>query len=178
MIYTLCIIAALVLVFSINGLLQPKHFRVSRSITIKGTPETIFPLIEDLKNWDAWSPWAEKDPGMIKEFSDPSHGIGASYMWHGNKQVGKGKMTITATVAHESVSIDLDIDTPVEAHNKVRFSLQAQTNNQNNNTTATWQMSGPQNFVMRAMNFFFDMDKMVGKDFETGLRSLKALVED
>lgn len=174
MIFTLCIIAALALAFCVNGLLQPSHFSVSRSISINRIPETVFPLIEDLKSWDAWSPWAEKDPAMTKQFSDPSDGVGASYMWDGNKDVGKGKMTITDITMHKSVSINLDIETPFEAHNNVLFSLQSK----NNETIATWQMSGPQNFVMRALSYFFNMDRMVGKDFETGLRSLKALVED
>jgi hypothetical protein len=36
---------------------------------------------------------------------------------------------------------------------------------------------GRQNLIAKVMGLFFDMDKMVGKDFETGLARLKAIAE-
>jgi hypothetical protein len=38
-------------------------------------------------------------------------------------------------------------------------------------------MHGPMPFVSKVMCVFVDLDKMIGKDFETGLANLKALVE-
>jgi hypothetical protein len=38
-------------------------------------------------------------------------------------------------------------------------------------------MYGPNLFIGRVMSIFFDMDKMIGKDFETGLANLKTLAE-
>lgn len=186
MIYVFSILATLAIALIINGLMQPKIFSISRSISLNKTPANVYPLIEDLKHWDSWSPWAEKDPGMKKDFSEPSSGPGAFYSWHGNKEVGQGKMTIIETEQDKSISIELDIKKPFEAHNQVFFSLQdsgpgkqAENHPSNNlGTLATWSMSGRQNFFMRAMSLFLNMDKMVGSDFETGLRSLKALVED
>lgn len=174
MTYLLSIILITVIALIINGFLQPKTFNISRAIAINRNVETVFPYIEDLKQWDTWSPWAEKDPAMEKHFSEPSQGVGASYTWNGNKQVGRGKMTITDAQENQSISLRLDIEAPFEAHNNVTFTLMSEQSS----TVATWAMSGPQNFVMRAMSLFFNMDKMVGPDFETGLRSLKALAED
>lgn len=174
MIYLITIIAIIVMIFIANGFVQPKTFNISRSIVIHRKAESIYPYIEDLRQWDAWSPWAEKDPAMEKQFSEPTKGVGATYTWNGNKQVGSGKMTITDSQTNESISIQLDIQTPFEAHNSVNFSLHPEESS----TVAKWSMSGPQNFFVRAMSIFFSMDKMIGRDFETGLRSLKALVED
>ena len=44
-------------------------------------------------------------------------------------------------------------------------------------TRVTWTMSGQNNFMGKAMSLFMDMDKMIGKDFEKGLASLKEVVE-
>jgi len=38
-------------------------------------------------------------------------------------------------------------------------------------------MQGPNLFVGKVMSVFVDMDRMVGKDFETGLANLKAAAE-
>jgi hypothetical protein len=38
-------------------------------------------------------------------------------------------------------------------------------------------MHGPMPYISKLMTLFFSMDKMIGKDFEAGLASLKALAE-
>ncbi len=55
------IVLALIL-FLAYAASKPDAFRVERSLTIADPAETIFPLINDLNAWDAWSPWAKKDP--------------------------------------------------------------------------------------------------------------------
>ena len=44
-------------------------------------------------------------------------------------------------------------------------------------TTVTWAMYGPAAFITKVMGLFFSMDTMIGRDFEAGLASLKALAE-
>ena len=39
-------------------------------------------------------------------------------------------------------------------------------------------MDGPQIFMGKVMSLFMDMDKMIGKDFEAGLASLKKEAEN
>ena len=38
-------------------------------------------------------------------------------------------------------------------------------------------MTGPANLMSKVMQVFMSFDKMIGKDFETGLASLKQLTE-
>jgi hypothetical protein len=38
-------------------------------------------------------------------------------------------------------------------------------------------MYGPSPFISKLMGLFFNMDKLIGKDFESGLASLKSLAE-
>jgi hypothetical protein len=38
-------------------------------------------------------------------------------------------------------------------------------------------MHGPNPYIGKVMQIFFNMDRMVGKDFEAGLANLKTLAE-
>ena len=67
----------------------------------------------------------------------------------------------------------LDFSKPMEAHNRVNFTLEPQ----GPHTKVTWSMNGPATYVHNLMTTFVSMDKMVGGQFEAGLASVKALAE-
>ena len=85
----LIVLAALAAIILVYASTRPGTFHVERSITIKAPPEKIFPLINDLRQWDVWTPY-NKDPAMKKSYSGPGSGNGAHYAWEGNSDVGKG----------------------------------------------------------------------------------------
>jgi len=62
---------------------------------------------------------------------------------------------------------------PFEAHNLVEFTLEPQ----GDITMVTWSMLGWVPYLAKIVHVVFDMDKMVGGDFETGLANLKAIAE-
>ena len=166
----LAVAVVLLLVYAVT---RPDVFRVERALAIKAPPEKIFPLISDLKGWSAWSPYEKKDPAMKRSFGAVTAGKGAVYGWEGNKNVGKGNMEITEAVQPSKIVIKLDFLEPFEAHNTALFTLDGR----GETTTVTWSMSGPANFISKLMGIFFDMDKMVGTDFEAGLANLKTIAE-
>ena len=171
-------IIALVFVVLIVALLvfattKPDTFRVQRSASIKAPPEKIFPLINDLHRWGAWSPWEKMDPAMKRNFSGAANGKGAVYEWEGNHNVGKGRMEITETSPPSQVVIKLDFIKPFEAHNIAEFMM----GSKDDSTNVTWAMHGPTPYMAKVIHIFFSMDSMVGKDFETGLANLKAIAE-
>ena len=55
-------IAAIVVLFLIIAAMQPSEFRVTRLAKINAPPEKVFPHVNDLHRWEAWSPWAKMDP--------------------------------------------------------------------------------------------------------------------
>ena len=152
---------------------RPDTFRVERTANIKAPPEKIFPLINDLHNWDAWSPFEKKDPAMKRTFGAVTRGKGAVYEWEGNKEIGKGRMEITETTPPSRVTIRLDFVEPFEAHNTVDFTLESR----GDATNVTWAIHGPSPFFSKVLGIFCNMDKMIGKDFEAGLASLKTVAE-
>jgi uncharacterized protein YndB with AHSA1/START domain len=169
---------ALVIVVLVAALLafaatKPDSFRVQRTASIKAPPEKIFPLISDLKRWNAWSPWEQLDPAMKRTHSGAASGQGAVYEWAGNGEVGAGRMEIVAAAPPSALKIKLDFLKPFEAHNFAEFTLEPN----GDGTNVTWAMYGPNTYVSKLMSVFFSMDSMVGKSFETGLANLKAATE-
>lgn len=171
-------IIAIIIVVPLAALLvfaatKPDTFRVERATTIKAPPEKIFPLINDLHSWGAWSPYEKKDPAMKRTLSGAESGKGAVYEWEGNKEVGKGRMEIMDTSPPSKVTIKLDFVKPFEAHNIVDFTLEPK----GDSTDVTWALHGPSPYISKVMGIFLNMDNMIGKDFETGLANLKTVAE-
>ena len=113
------------------------------------------------------------DPNMKRTYGDVASGVGASYHWVGNKDVGEGNMKITEARAGEHVGIDLDFVTPFEAHNRTDIDL-VKTGE---GTTVTWLMSGKNDFFGKLAGLVMNMDKMVGGEFEKGLADMKVAAE-
>ena len=169
---------ALVIIVLVAGVLlfaatKPDTFRVQRAAQIKAPPEKVFALVNDFKSWTSWSPWEKKDPAMKRGFGPTSSGQGATYQWEGNGDVGKGSMEITQAVPPSKIELKLDFEKPFEAHNMVEFVLEPDAGG----TRVTWSMQGPVPYFAKIIHVFFDMDKMVGGDFDTGLANLKAAAE-
>ena len=152
---------------------KPDTFRVQRTATIAAPPEKVFGLIQDLHQWTSWSPWEKMDPAMKKTYSGAPLGRGAILEWDGNNDVGTGRMEIVNAVSPSHVAIKLDFLKPFEAHNQAEFTMEGSESA----TSVTWTMHGPQPFIMKVMDLLMGMDKMAGKDFETGLANLKQLAE-
>jgi hypothetical protein len=110
---------------------------------------------------------------MKKTHSGASQGKGAVLEWDGNKDVGTGRMEALESIPSAKIIIKLDFLKPFEAHNTAEFTVSSA----GNVTDVTWAMYGAQPYMMKVMGLMCSMDKMVGKDFETGLANLKQLAE-
>jgi carbon monoxide dehydrogenase subunit G len=167
------VIVVLIAAVLILAATRPDTFRVQRAASIKAPPEAIFSLINDFHRWGTWSPWEKKDPAMKRTFGAATRGKGAVYAWEGNKDVGQGRMEIAESVPPSRVAIKLDFVQPFEAHNTVEFTLEPN----GDATNVTWTMQGDTPYFAKIIHLFIDMDRMVGKDFETGLANLKPAAE-
>ncbi|MGB7192694.1 polyketide cyclase [Collimonas pratensis] len=169
---------AIVIVVAIAAILgyatlRPDDFRVQRSVTIKAPPEKIFALIDDFHAWGSWSPFEQLDPGMKRTFSGAASGKGAAYAWDSTGKAGAGSMEIKESTPPSKILIKLDFTKPLEGHNTAEFSIDTQ----GDSSKVTWAMYGPSPYVAKVMGIFFSMDNMIGKDFETGLATLKSVAE-
>ena len=165
-------VAVLLAAVLIYAATKPDVFRIQRATTIKAPQEKIVAVLTDFRGWEAWSPWEKMDPAMKRGYSGAAKGKGAVYAWQGNSEVGQGRMEITEA-APSRVALDLDFVKPFEAHNKVVFTLVPR----GDATEVTWAMQGPVPYMDKVVHVLFDMDSMVGKQFETGLANLKIVAE-
>ncbi|MCA9450174.1 MAG: SRPBCC family protein, partial [Candidatus Omnitrophica bacterium] len=86
-----------------------------------------------------------------------------------------GRMTILESRPGESIKIKLEFLKPFETTNTTVFAFKPK----GDGTHVDWTMSGENDhFVKKAFALVMNMDKMVGKDFEKGLASLKSIVEE
>ncbi|MBR0793879.1 SRPBCC family protein [Bradyrhizobium jicamae] len=152
---------------------KPDTLRVTRAISIKAPADRIFPLINDFRQWVAWSPYETKDPAMKRSYDGAQRGQGAVYGWDGDKNVGSGRMEILEASVPSKIVIKLDFFKPFEGHNTAEFTMLPQ----GDATNVTWSMYGPAVFMSRVMQVFINLDLMIGKDFEVGLANMKKLTE-
>lgn len=171
--FVIIAVVLLIAVLLFYAATRPDTFRVQRTASIRATPEKIFSFINDLHQWDAWSPYAKLDPAMQTRYSGAASGRGAVYEWQGNGNVGAGRVTVVDVLPPSRVAIKLDMLKPFEAHNDVEFTLQPE----GAATHVTWAMEGRNTYLAKVMGVFFNMDKMVGGQFEEGLANLKTLAE-
>jgi hypothetical protein len=152
---------------------RPDSFRVERSTAMNAPAEKIFPYIDGLKRWTAWSPYEGRDPAMKRAYSGAESGKGAVYEWDGNDNVGKGRMEIVDSTPPNRVVIKLDFLKPFEGHNMAELTVEPK----GGQTIVTWAMYGPSTFMTKLIGTFMDMDDMIGRDLAAGLAKLKTVVE-
>jgi len=152
---------------------RPEAFAITRSTTIAATSEAIFPHVNSLRSWEAWSPWEKLDPNARTTYSGAESGVGSVMNWNGNKKIGAGQMTIIESKPVELVRLRLEFYRPMKAVNTAEFTFKPE----GAGTLVTWTMNGKNNFMGKVFHMVMDIDKMVGKDFEKGLASLKGVVE-
>ena len=165
----LLVIIACILAYAAT---RPGSYEVSRSMTMKASPDKLLGLTSDFHAWGAWSPWEKKDPNMKRTFGGSPMGVGSTYAWEGNKDVGAGRMEITSATP-AGVGLKMDFLKPMEAHDDIDFTFTPR----GDSTVVRWAIRGPVPYVAKVMTVFVSMDKMIAPDFEAGLKNLKVVAE-
>ncbi|WP_316803883.1 SRPBCC family protein [Pedobacter nototheniae] len=164
----LWIIVILAIIIFGGGLFLPKTFSVARNIEISAPDSVIYKNIADFNEFTKWNTWSKMEPTAKITISGPVAQPGSLYEWAG-KETGQGSMKITEAKPNSLVNIELKFIKPFESLANTKFDIQPEGSAQK----VTWTMSGNNNLIQRWMCLFMNMDKMVGKDFESGLKSLK-----
>ena len=170
----LIILGAVVGIAAVMYAMGDPDYRVERGVVISAPPGSVFGHVSTLAAMDKWSPWNEKDPNMKKSMEGTDGTVGAKAMWEGNSDVGKGTQEITAIVPGERVALKLAFEEPFASKSEIEVGLVPE----GEGTKVTWAMMGKnEGFMSRAMSVIFNMDKMIGPEFEKGLGYLKQQAE-
>jgi hypothetical protein len=166
-------IAFIAIIFFIVTAGRPDEFKVTRSTKISASPGKIFPHVNDLRKWEAWSPWAKLDPNAKNSFEGADSGTGAAMSWDGNKKIGAGRMTIIESEPDDLIRFKLEFVRPFKATNTAEFTFKPE----DSQTVVTWTMTGKSNFGFKIFGLFMNCDKMCGDQFEKGLAAMKSVAE-
>ena len=164
----LTVVVAAILIMAAT---RPDSFRVERSIRVSAPPEKIFHYVNDFHQWGVWSPYEKLDPSMKRTFGGAAAGKGAVYEWDGNSKAGQGRMEIIDSDEPARIVIKLDFIKPITGHNRATFNFRPA----GSGTQVTWSMDGPTPYIAKLMGLFFNMDRLIGADFESGLANLAAV---
>lgn len=147
-------------------------YQLSRSVMIGADPALIHGLVNDLREWQAWSPWEGLDDDLERTYSGADRGVGCYYEWSGNRRAGRGSMKIVGS-SPERIDVTTTFLKPFESTSDVVFRIVAA----DGGAQVTWEMSGEQTGLMSVLGRVVSMDRLVGKDFDKGLARLKAVAE-
>ena len=171
MYYVLIIISVILVLLIILSLIATKSYHVFRSIELDQPTDKVWNHLKYLKKQQEWSPWARKDPNMDQKFTGIDGEVGAVSYWNGNKDVGEGEQEITKVIDGKRIEQDLRFLKPYKSQSDCYMDLEEL---EGNRSKVTWGFTGNNKFPMSIMMLFMSMDKMVGKDFEQGLKNLKS----
>ncbi|NNM32591.1 MAG: hypothetical protein HKO53_05975 [Gemmatimonadetes bacterium] len=98
-------LASLMVLFVVVGLALPHTVEVTRSVTLDASPAEVFPHLDDLEAWTAWTPWGDVE----SHIEGNSRGTGAARVWD-DPNLGSGTLTITNVAPLRSVDYRAEVE--------------------------------------------------------------------
>lgn len=164
-------LGVLVFILSAVALGLPAHVTATRSVVINAPEYVIFPYVNNLRRYQQWAPWADRDPDLKVTYSGPPEGNGAKVDWVSDvPAVGNGSVQILESKPSSSVNLAANIKglegrsyfelSPAGAGSKVSWSFGFDTG------------SSP---IKRWKGLM--LDRYIGEEYKKGLEKLKQRVE-
>lgn len=144
---------------------MPK-MNIQKTMLINAPLHKVHEVVGNFNSWSTWSPWLICEPDTKVTVNDD----GSFYSWEG-KRVGTGQMKVLQSTDHR-IDYDLTFLKPWKSQAEVSFIL----SEENGKTAAKWTMNSKLPFFMFFMKT--KMEKLVGMDYERGLKMLKEYVEE
>ncbi len=167
------LLGILIIVYLISAFMAKSSYRVERSAVVNAPLTIVYNQLGMLRNWESWSPWKEKDSTLINTY----HGIdgqpGAKVVWKGDENLsGTGEIEFSSVNPPYDINYYLTFTSSPEMKSFGSFQLREQSSDK---TRVSWLNSGDIPFSFRPMMMFFDMESLMGSDFERGLAKLDSV---
>ena len=166
------------IIFIAIGFFLPREVHVERSRIIDRSPATLYAVLNDYRQFSAWSPWAARDPDAEYRLSGPETGPGSRMSWEGDpRQVGSGWQEIVESRPYSLIRVSLYFDQqgpatsyfqldPVQGGTRVTWGFDTDL------LEGQGWMGG---ILARYFGLFFDT--WIGTDYEQGLARLQQYAE-
>ncbi|MFT5512410.1 MAG: effector-binding domain-containing protein [Bacteroidia bacterium] len=166
------LLLVVVVIWLIASLILPKEMNVQVEETIEAPVSVVWGNLSTYEKADKWSPWYDIDPNMKVTFEGESGAVGSSMAWAGNKDVGSGTMTITASdMENHTIGHNVKHDFG-EGNSKIVLT------ESEGKTTVSMSYVEKQGIPWNVMGALFGAEKMMTGMFKKELGLLKGIAEE
>jgi uncharacterized protein YndB with AHSA1/START domain len=166
------VLLTLLILLAVIGLLLPSSARVERSIVVDAPAAAIFPHLNGMRAFHAWSPWSGMDAETRYRFEGPERGVGSRMTWEsGDSQVGQGSQEIIDSVPDRRVEMQLEFGD--KGNGTATFLLEPE----GSATRVRWEFHTVFGWDVLGRYVGLMLDSMIGVAYEKGLKDLKSRVE-
>ena len=139
------------------GLALPSSVHVERSVVIDAPPSAVFAMVNDIRKFNQWSPWALVDPNTQFTYEGPPTGEGARMNWSSeNPGVGSGSLEIVGSEPDQRVSFALDFGPQGTATSYYELKPEG------TKTIVTWGFDSDFGYDLVGRYFALFMDSLIG----------------
>lgn len=157
------------------GIFVKKDYSVAREVVINKSKSLVFNYLKFLKNQSNFNVWSSIDPQMKTEYRGTDGNEGFVSAWESdNKNVGKGEQEILKIVDGERIDYEIRFLKPFKS---TSWAFITTTSLDENKTLVHWEFNGKMKYPTNLSLLFMNMEKLVGKDLQTGLNNLKIILE-
>jgi uncharacterized protein YndB with AHSA1/START domain len=173
---TILIIVLIVIAIPfVLALFGTEDYTIETDIVINKPKQEVFDYIKMLKNQDHYSKWVMTDAGMDKKFTGTDGTPGFIYAWNSeNKQAGQGEQEILKVVDGEKVDNEIRFVKPFQG---TSYTTMTTSTISPETTAVSWKFLGKKNYMMKVVHVLFNLQKVLKKDMETSLSTLKTVLE-
>lgn len=168
----LIILGSLITLFFLISFFLPSSKTIYRTIIIDRSPEDIYGLITNFNNYKKWNPWSAREPDAKGEVSGKPGNVGHKWKWEGDK-IGKGYLQIKELKEGQYVRSDLVFTAPRKMTSEDIWKFERIDSEK---TKVAWGHYSLLGYPVERY-FGLTLERMLGPDFEQGLRNLKKLSE-
>lgn len=173
--WILIVVLSLIVLILFTALLVKKEYAVEKQIVINKSKQEVYNYVLLLENQNNYSKWATSDPAMEKTFEGVDGTVGFVSAWKSKvKNVGAGEQEIVKIDPGKRIDYELRFKEPMEDTNMAHMTVDSIGPNQ---TLVKWGFDGVMSYPTNITLLFLDFDKLIGGDFEFGLKKLKEILE-
>lgn len=169
------VIASLIALVLVVALFVKKDYMLQREIVIQRPQQFMYDYLRHLGNQTEYSKWVMDDPNMNRVPQGGDGTVGFVLTWDSkDKNVGAGRQEIIQLMAPTLIKYVVQFIRPFKGKADCSFELSAVSDNQ---TRIKWTFESGMAYPMNFMMLFLDIAKMLGKDMEKSLNTLKSVLE-
>jgi uncharacterized protein YndB with AHSA1/START domain len=147
----------------------PATSKISRSVTVYASTDSVYRYLTKLENFSEWNPWDSKRSPI--QTTTEGSGIGSTFSWEG-RTVGQGSMTLTNAKPNKEIITKVIYTKPLTSSASNRWVLQPA---EDGATEVTWEFEENISYFSRYLSLL--TENLLGDDLEKGLGSLKKKLE-